>query len=141
MKSRDFRIAAVVGASILICMPLHAHAQSSVVVKTYKDTNYLNGGVGEQEQTTIRRLGKDFPLRMIFSEGTDGEFIADVAVTISDARGNPVFELQQAGPLLDVMLPNGQYKVSARFKELTETQEVALSGKDGKDLSFHWKVK
>ena len=87
----------------------------------------------------MKTLGRAFPLRMTFSERKSGEFIADVPVVITDARGNPVFELAKAGPMLDVMLPNGHYKVSARFKGLTESQEVTLDGKEGRDLSFHWK--
>ena len=57
----------------------------------------------------------------------------------ADTRGKPVFELPRAGPMRYLMLPHGKYKVSARFKGLTETQDVMLAGKDGKDLYFHWK--
>ncbi len=30
-------------------------------------------------------------------------------------------------------------RVSARFKALTESQEVTLAGNEGKDLYFRWK--
>jgi hypothetical protein len=36
------------------------------------------------------------------------------------------------------MLPQGRYKVSARFKGVTRTQQVTLAANDGKDLLFHW---
>ena len=85
-------------------------------------------------------MAKEFPLRLTFSEGTNNEFTADVPVVISDARGNPVFELPKAGPLLYVMLPDGKYKVSARAKGRTESQEVTLGGREGKDVNFHWKA-
>ena len=76
---------------------------------------------------------------MIFSELKNGEFVADVPVVISDAKDNPVFELSNAGPMLYVKLPDGKYKIRARFKGLVESQEVTLSGKEGKDIYFHWK--
>jgi hypothetical protein len=49
-----------------------------------------------------------------------------------------VFELPHAGPLLYVMLPDGQYNVSARSRGRTESQEVTLTGNQGKDVNFHW---
>ena len=139
MKIRTPLTAALVGASLFITLPLAAGAQDSIVVETITATTYLNGGIGKPEADAMRRMAKEFPLRLTFSERKDGEFIADVPVVITDARGNPVFELPKAGPLLYVMLPNGKYKVSARFKGLTESREVTLAGKEGKDLSFHWK--
>jgi hypothetical protein len=141
MKGRTQLSALLLGAGVLATLPLAANAQDSNVVETITATTYLNGGVGKDEEAALHRVAKEFPLRMTFSEHKDGEFLADVPVVIADARGNPVFELPKAGPMLYVMLPNGRYKVSAQFKGLTESQEVTLAGKDGKDLYFHWKGK
>lgn len=139
MKIHVHLTAALIGAGLLAALPLAAGAQDSVVVENVTATTYLNGGVGKDEEATLHRVAKEFPLRMTFSERKDGEFLADVPVVIADARGNPVFELPKAGPMLYVMLPHGKYKVSAGFKGLIETQNVTLAGTDGKDLYFHWK--
>jgi hypothetical protein len=138
MNTRIPLTAALIGAGLL-ATPLAASAQESIVAETVTATTYLNGGIGQTESDAMQRMANEFPLRLTFSERKDGEFIADVPVVISDARGNPVFELPKAGPQLYVMLPNGKYKVSARFKGLTESQDVTLAGKEGKDLSFRWK--
>ena len=138
MKIRTRLTVLLIGASLLATLPLAASAQDSIVVETITATTYLNGGIGKDEEAAMRRVAKEFPLRMTFSERKDGEFLADVPVVICDARGNPVFELSKAGPMLYVMLPKGKYKVSARFKGLTESQEITLDGKDGKELNFHW---
>jgi len=131
----------LLGASLLVALPFAASAQDAIIAETITATTYVNGGIGESEQATMRRIAKEFPLRITFSAQKDGEFVADVPVVIADAHGNPVFELSKAGPMLYVMLPNGKYKVSSRFKGLTETQEITLTGKEGKDLYFHWKGK
>ncbi len=141
MKIRTTLTAVLLGAGLLATLPVAASAQDPIVVQTISATTYANGGVGKDEETAMRRMAKEFPLRMTFSERKDGEFVADVPVVIADAHGNPVFELPKAGPMLYVMLPNRQYKVSARYKGLTESQEVTLAGKGGKDLYFHWKGK
>jgi uncharacterized protein (DUF427 family) len=118
--------------------PLAAHAQETVVVETVTATTYLNGGVGKDERASMQRMAKEFPLRMTFSERKDGELVADVPVVVSDAKGSPVFMLPKAGPLLYVMLPDGKYTVRATWKGKTESQEVTIAGKTGKDVSFHW---
>jgi hypothetical protein len=134
---------AVIGTALAACWPMAAHAQltlgqQSTMVQTVTTSAYLNGGVGLDEQATMRGLAKEFPLRIVFSEGRDREFLADVPMEISDSSGNPIFQLRSAGPMLYVMLPQGRYKVSARFKGVTRTQQVTLAGNDRKDVLFHW---
>lgn len=141
MKTHVTLTAALITAGLLAMLPFAASAQDAIVVETITATTYLNGGVGKDEAAAVRSVAREFPLRLTFSERKDGEFLTNVPVVIVDARGNPVFELPKAGPLLYVMLPNGKYRVSARFNGLTESQEVTLAGKDGKDLYFHWKGK
>jgi len=136
---------ALLGAALAAIGPRQAHAQLSVgeqaaVTQTVTTSLYLNGGVGADEQATMRRVAKEFPLRMVFSEGKDGEFLADVPMMILDSSGNSIFALRGAGPMLYVVLPQGQYKISARFNGVTRTQQVTIAGKDGKDLHFQWEA-
>ncbi len=132
-------LSALTGAILMVSLPAIAEPVDPVIVETFVVTTYINGGVGSNEEKLMHRIAREFPLRLTFSERKDGEFIANVPVVIFDAGGNPVFELPNAGPMLYVMLPDGKYKVSARFKGLTESQEVDLNGKEGRDLYFHWK--
>ena len=124
MKTSAPLTAAPIGAGLLVTLPLAAGAQESMVVETVTAAAYVNGGIGKDDEVAMHRIAEEFPLRMTFSERKDGEFL---------------FELPRSGPMLYVMLPNGKYYVSARFKGLTESQEVTVAGKDGKDLYFHWR--
>jgi hypothetical protein len=72
-------------ASVLATLPRAASAQDAIVVETITATTYLNGGIGKEEEAAMRRVAKEFPLRMTFSERKDGEFVADVPVVIADA--------------------------------------------------------
>ncbi len=142
MKIRYTMLSVLMGATLFASAPLLANADAlvvePVVAETFFVTTYLNGGVGNSEEALMHRIAHEFPLRLTFSERKDGEFIVNVPVVIFDAKGNPVFELPNAGPMLYVILPDGKYKVSARYKGLTESQEIVLGGKAGKDLYFHW---
>ena len=100
MKIHTHVAAALLGVSLLMVLPFAARAQDAIIVETITATTYVNGGIGEGEQAAMRRIAKEFPLRITFSAEKDGEFVADVPIVITDARGNPVFELSKAGPLL-----------------------------------------
>ena len=137
MKTRNWLIASVIGAGI-IAAPLVAGAQETVPVVTVTTTPYLNGGIGEEEAATIRSKANDFSLRLTFAEGSNNELTANVPVVITDARGNPVFALSHAGPLLYMMLPKGGYTVTAQAHYVAETEHVTLDGTQAKDAVFHW---
>ena len=76
---------------------------------------------------------------MIFSEHKDNEFVADVSLAITDLKGSPYLALSDAGPMTYAMLPPGKYRITARYQGQSETHEVALDGKTGRDVYFHWK--
>jgi hypothetical protein len=134
---------ALIGATLGACAPMSAHAQLAAgrqvtVIQRVTASTYVNGGIGADERAVMYRVVGDFPLRMSFSEGKDGEFLADIPLVISDSSGSSVFELRKVGPILYVMLPPGRYQVSARFEGVTQTQTVTLAGGPPTDLRFHW---
>jgi len=137
MKKRNWLIASVIGAGI-IATPVVAGTRNTVPVVTVTTIPYLNGGIGNEEAATIRSKANDFSLRLMFAEGPNNELTANVPVVITDARGDPVLALSDAGPLLYVMLPKGSYTVTAQAHEVAKTEHVTLDGTQGKDVAFHW---
>ena len=103
------------------------------------ENNYLNGGIGTEEADAIRLKAASFPLRITFSQGKDGKSIAGATVSITDSKGKPVFDLQDAGPILYVKLPNGSYKLKAEYEGVSISKNVALAGKKGTNVYLNWK--
>lgn len=135
-------LSALAGLGLLAATISAAHAEDGRDrVLTAGDTSYINGGFGDDEIDYMRQNAPKYSLRMEFSEGGKGAFVADVNLAIADPKGRTIFALPSAGPLTDVMLPPGTYKVSASYEGKTETQEVAIGGPggQGKDISFSWK--
>ena len=122
----------------MVSLPVHAQDEL-IIVEPALATMYLNGGVGESSEQYMRKIAKDWPLRMIFSERKDNEFVADIKLLIVDAHGVPYLQLSDAGPMTYAMLPAGKYRVTAQFRGRSETREVTLDGKTGRDVYFHWK--
>lgn len=134
--------AALAAALLLAAAALPARAQDELVLLEHaRSTTYINGGVSKEEEAHMRRIAKDWPLRMIFSERKDNEFVADVNLVVTDHRGAPVLTLADTGPMTYAMLPAGKYRITATFHGIAEARDVTLDGKQGKDVYFHWKGK
>ena len=91
-----------------VAFPIHAQDEL-IIVEEVRATMYLNGGIGADEKQYMRKVAKDWPLRMVFSENKDNEFVADVDVVVANTRGTPYLLLSSAGPMTYVMLPTGKY--------------------------------
>ncbi|QHI99026.1 carboxypeptidase regulatory-like domain-containing protein [Xylophilus rhododendri] len=94
-----------------------AHAQSPADVK------YRCGGIGSDESTQMREEMKSHPLSLLFAK-PDGDYLADVQVSLSDTQGKPLQEWKASGPVCLVDLPPGRYKVSARSGDTSRDREV-----------------
>lgn len=99
---------------------------------------FRNGGIGEDEADEMRRQAHEFPLRLTFAEGPNNDFTANVPVVIADSRGDAVFAITDAGPLLYVMVPDGRYTVTAESDGIVKTQRVTVGRGQGADVVFHW---
>lgn len=140
-----FRTAALVSALMLGCAfvaaPVFAASaavnQDVLSAQSVDGVSYLNGGIGDAEQTQMRHDAHDWPLHMTFSEGRAGAFVADAQVTITDKAGKTVFTLSGAGPLTYVKLSPGDYHVVASHngKSLSHRAHV---GRKTVDLYFRW---
>ncbi|MCB1771601.1 MAG: hypothetical protein KDJ31_18180 [Candidatus Competibacteraceae bacterium] len=138
--SRRVLIGNLSAAALLVVTSLPVYAQDElIIIEPVLTTMYLNGGVGESSEHYMHKIAKDWPLRMIFSERKDNEFVADVKLLVTDAQGVPYLQLSNAGPMTYAMLPAGKYRITAQFRGQSETREVTLDGKTGRDVYFHWK--
>jgi hypothetical protein len=132
------RHAALAFALLCAGAPL-VHAQQVMVEAGEKfAVPFMSGGIGQAEAAAMRKAGRDFDLRVEFSERQDNDFVADADLQVTDMSGAAVFTLADAGPIVNVELPAGQYRVASSWHGQTESRLVQLDGKSGQDLFFHW---
>ncbi|BBP01393.1 hypothetical protein [Sulfuriferula nivalis] len=125
------KIALLLASTLCVATPL-----------TYADdasANFVNGGIGVDEQTMMHNVANEYPLHIEFSKSERGTFLADIPVSIKDSHGKVVFELKDAGPMLYVRLPKGTYTVNAVFDGEAQSGKVTLDGKHNKRVVLHWK--
>jgi len=98
---------------------------------------FVSGGVGEDSAARMAALGKEYNLKLLFA-AKDGHYLADVAVTISDAHGGKVLETVSEGPFLFARLAPGKYQVTARYAGVSSTRETTIANAGRRELVFRW---
>ncbi|HEX6736067.1 MAG TPA: carboxypeptidase-like regulatory domain-containing protein [Azonexus sp.] len=130
----------ITGAFLFCCLlsgPAAQPVDSAVTESQPGNIAYLSGGIGDEEREAIRARERDFNLKLLFAE-RDGAYLADVAVQVLDAKGQPVFEIPAAGPFLLLKLPPGRYQVKATANGRQQQARLSLPAKGRQDSIFRW---
>jgi hypothetical protein len=99
--------------------------------KQANGASYICGGVGKEEATYLKKEAAKHDLALTFA-AKDGEYLADVNVAISDAKGNPVLQTRCDGPMMLVDLPRGgTYRVHAETAGYALDRTVKVSKNRG----------
>ena len=104
-------------------------------VRSANGVEYLSGGAGEESRAAIDAQRSAFPLRLVFSVAGGAYAVAD-HVDVSGASGK-VLGVDNAGPLLLVKVPPGDYTVAASYGGKTEQRKVKV-GRDGATVHWRW---
>ncbi|EJN31395.1 hypothetical protein PMI38_05223 [Pseudomonas sp. GM84] len=99
---------------------------------------YLEGGIGQDEANALRKT-PGYDLHVELSTGPDGKFQSGASVDIQNAQGNSLLSVQDAGPLLYVQLPPGQYRVIGQADGTTVQQHVTVNGKAPATVNLNWR--
>jgi hypothetical protein len=102
------------------------------------EVDYINGGIGLGEAQRVSALMRAHDLRLVFSEGTKGAHVSNVALRIVDGQGREVLALADAGPLTGVRLPPGRYDVDARYRDTERRRTVELRAGAPVDLYLNF---
>ena len=119
-------LALAAGAAMALPMP-----------RTENNVTVLTGGVGEEEQAAMKAAARDYNLRMMFALRA-GNYLADVKVTILDARGQPVVDTVSDGPWLYAKLAPGTYTVIADNDGQRQTRKLRIAPSGDQHLAFYW---
>ena len=125
--------------AVVLGLALPGFAQGPVATaKTENGVSYTTGGITEDESRAMRQDAKNWPLTLIFSEGREREYLADVSVNIKDGKGKDVLDVLTDGPILSARLPEGRYIVSADWEGKTLRRTVILKRGAARQVTFNW---
>jgi hypothetical protein len=107
------------------------------VAQTSGGVTYVSGGVDDASLDALKGELRNYNLKLVFALKT-GEFMSDVKVAISDAKGNPVLNATSDGPWFLAKLPPGSYRVVATSSGNSITQQASVDPAKLKTLDFRW---
>jgi hypothetical protein len=93
-------------------------------VQVQGGVEYLNGGAGEEERTAIVAQSTDMPLRIVFSV-VGGAYVVADHVDVARA-GAKVLSLDNAGPLLAIKVPPGDYTIDVTAAGKSERRPIQV---------------
>lgn len=100
--------------------------------------SFLSGGVGLRERELLKEMGKNYSLKMIFSNQR-GEYLANVTVKIMDTTGKTLLVAVSNGPWFFADLPPGTYHLEASSRgEWKRISQVSIEEGSQRVVSFRW---
>jgi hypothetical protein len=99
---------------------------------------YVNGGVGQEEQSAMRAQRSDYNLQLTFANNQTGAFRSDVQLDIADAKGNNLLSVANTGPMFFAKLPPGTYRISAAAEGKTFKRTVKVGERGAREMTLHW---
>ena len=88
---------------------------------------YVTGGVGTDERALLKKMEKDFNLKLTFTDPA-GHLLSDARIVVRDASGRPVLE-EISGPIFLAKLPPGTYSVESDFNGSKQVRKVKVGDK------------
>jgi hypothetical protein len=127
-------VAALVG---LASIAPGASAKADEVVMASSGVSYVSGGAGTEAVDRLRGMEKDFNLKLVFAFN-NGEYLAEVGVTVVDAANHVMLDTASEGPWLLARLPAGNYQVNANYRGSVEHRAVTVGGSTLRTVDFRW---
>jgi hypothetical protein len=114
-----------------------AHAAGLPGSQNPSQARYVCGGIGSDESGAMRAAMKDYPLSVLFAR-TDGAYLADVDLSITDALGTLALEVHANGPICLIDLPAGKYIVDATTDDGAHKRRAVTVGAAPKTADFRF---
>ena len=97
---------------------------------------WMSGGVGEEAQAAMRGAAASYNVHIVFSS-RDGAYLASIPFTVTRAGGQVVLTGITAGPLLNLKLEPGTYKIAAEIDDVRQTRPLRVgNGQGATKLNF-----
>lgn len=133
---RHHRLAAIVMLAGTLAVPALAQDTAPIIDLTprqYNAISVVNGGANADEADAIKRMARQYPLRIVIS-GRGGSYYVAQSMKVFNG-GRLVAEIPDAGPWVLMDLAPGRYTLEGQFEGLTQRRDVTVTG-SGTTLSW-----
>lgn len=97
---------------------------------------FVSGGAGDEDRDALKQVESQYNLRLLFA-ARNGDYLADIAVTLSDARGNAVLDTIADGPIFYARVPPGRYRLTVSNQGQSQSRNISVGGGAVRQ-DFYW---
>jgi hypothetical protein len=97
---------------------------------------FVSGGAGDEDRDALHQVENQYNLRLMFA-ARNGDFLANIGVTMSDARGNTVLDTIAEGPIFYAHVPPGRYRVTVSNQGQAQSRDISI-GNGAVRQDFYW---
>ena len=126
-----------IAALLLGSATLVAAADAEPVIHSNANVSYVSGGVGSESLDRLGAIAGQFNVKLIFAM-TSGEYVSNVRVEITDAKGRNVVDTHSDGPWFLARLPTGHYQIVASLSGKAEKRELNVGASKLSTIDFRW---
>jgi hypothetical protein len=112
--------------------------QSTPALQAQQQGNitFVSGGAGDEDRDALKQVENQYNLRLMFA-ARNGDFLANVAVTLSDTRGKALLDTIAEGPIFYAHVPPGRYRVTVSNQGQSQTKDITV-GAGATRQDFYW---
>ena len=104
-------------------------------VQRQGNITFVSGGAGDEDRDALRQVEPQYNLRLLFA-ARNGDYLAGVAVTLSDARGT-VLDTIAEGPIFYARVPPGRYRLTVSNQGQSQNRDISIGGGAVRQ-DFYW---
>ena len=124
------------GLAAVMCGTLAMAQTPAPKMATQNGVSFASGGIGIDSEQQLKAREKEFNLKLVFTL-VEGNYLADVGVSIKNAAGKTLVEHVADGPFFLAKLPAGTYTVATNYEGKSQTRKVSV-GAGLKTEYFRW---
>jgi hypothetical protein len=126
-------------ASAIALISFASPVAFALTTNTANGISYLTGGVTLDERQEMADQRKNFSLLLKLA-AKSGKYLGDSSVTVTNAKSAVVFEGTTDGPWLFMNLPAGNYKVTVKNGDVSQSQKISIGKNSHRDVTMYWNV-
>ena len=114
--------------SVALCVASAAASAQALVAQEQGAVIWRCGGVGLEEREELAKMEPGSNLKLVFAAGARGEYLANVAVAISERQSKvAAVKFVAEGPICLVKAPAGSYRVDASLGDRKSSVSTTLA--------------
>ena len=121
----------LVAGLVSAALPVLAQSGGDPILEA-NGIRYACAGIGKVSRDDPR--WKTFPVKLVFA-ASNGDFLGDPNVTVTDGTGKQAFQAQCNGPWVLIELPAGTYKVHSTGQKGAYAKDFDLAVKSGEQTA------